>query len=167
MVIETFFKQCFCNPKLKTFFIICKTRFFTSARYTFFGVRHLFCSGQLFWSYSSNTFCIWSWIQNILNLWQLDEWNVDHTDIINFYCVFIKKFCLNYYLWENVFLMIFKNILPIFVLTLRQYGELNHIILCLLDVFLFVFVLVVFGINVMLSWRPFFLSASEYIGIES
>ena len=32
--------------------------------------------------------------------------------------------------------------------------------------FFFVLVLVVFGINVML-WKPFFLSASEYIGIDS
>ena len=28
-------------------------------------------------------------------------------------------------------------------------------------------VLVAFGINVMLSWKPHFLSASEYIGIDS
>ena len=33
--------------------------------------------------------------------------------------------------------------------------------------FLFVLVLVVFGINVTLSWKPLFLSASEYIGIDS
>ena len=32
---------------------------------------------------------------------------------------------------------------------------------------LFVLVLVVFGINVMLSWKPFFLSVSKYIGIDS
>ena len=34
-------------------------------------------------------------------------------------------------------------------------------------VFWFVLVLVVFGINVVLSWKPLFLSASEYIGIDS
>ena len=62
------------------------------------------------------------------------------------------------------FLMSFKNILPTIVLTLRQYGGLNHIILRLR---VFLFVLVVFGINVMLSWKALFLSASEYIGIES
>ena len=33
--------------------------------------------------------------------------------------------------------------------------------------FLFVLVLVAFAINVMLSWKPLFLSPSEYIGIES
>ena len=32
---------------------------------------------------------------------------------------------------------------------------------------LFGSVLVVFGIDVMLSWKPLFLSASEYIGIDS
>ena len=34
-------------------------------------------------------------------------------------------------------------------------------------VFWFVLVLVVFWINVVLSWKPLFLSASEYIGIDS
>ena len=33
--------------------------------------------------------------------------------------------------------------------------------------FLFVLLLVAFGINVMLSWKPFFLSVSKYIGIDS
>ena len=33
--------------------------------------------------------------------------------------------------------------------------------------FLFVLVLVVFGINLMLSLKPLFLSASEYIGVDS
>ena len=69
-------------------------------------------------------------------------------------------------LWK-CFLMNFKNILPTFVLTLRQYGGLNHMILRLRAFFLFVLVLVVFGIHVMLSWKPRFLSASEYIGIDS
>ena len=63
--------------------------------------------------------------------------------------------------------MSFKNILPTFVLTLRQYGGLNHMILRLRVFFLFALVLVVFGINVMLSWKPLFVSASEYIGIDS
>ena len=59
------------------------------------------------------------------------------------------------------FLMNFRNIFPTFVLTLRQYGGLNHMILHLRVFFLFVLVLVVFGINVMLSWKPLFLSASK------
>ena len=63
--------------------------------------------------------------------------------------------------------MSFKNILPTIVLTLKQYGGLNHMILHLRVFFLFVLVLVVFGINVMLSWKPFFLSVSKYIGIDS
>ena len=63
--------------------------------------------------------------------------------------------------------MSFKNILPIFVLTLRQCAELNHTILHLRVFFFFVLVLVSFGINVMLSWKPLFLSASEYTGIDS
>ena len=33
--------------------------------------------------------------------------------------------------------------------------------------FLFVLVLVVFGINLMLSLKPLFLSATEYIGVDS
>ena len=33
--------------------------------------------------------------------------------------------------------------------------------------FLFVLVLVIFVINVMLPWKPLFLSAFEYIGIDS
>ena len=33
--------------------------------------------------------------------------------------------------------------------------------------FLFTLVLVVFGINLMLSLKPLFLSASEYIGVDS
>ena len=65
------------------------------------------------------------------------------------------------------FLMSFKNILPTFVLTLRQYGGLNHMILRLHVFFLFALVLVVIGINATLSWKPYFLSASEYIGIDS
>ena len=40
-------------------------------------------------------------------------------------------------------------------------------ILRLRDFLLFVLVSVVLGINVMLPWRPLFLSASEYIGIGS
>ena len=64
------------------------------------------------------------------------------------------------------FLVSFKNILPTFVLALRQYGRLNHMILRLLDLLLFVLVLVVFGINVM-SWKPRFLSVPKYIGIDS
>ena len=63
------------------------------------------------------------------------------------------------------FLMSFMNILPTFVLTLKQYGGLNHMILRLRVFFLFVLVLVVFEIHVMLPWKPLFLSASEYIGI--
>ena len=63
--------------------------------------------------------------------------------------------------------MRFKNILSTFVMALRQYGGLNHMILHLRVFFLFVLVLVVFGINVMLSWKPFFLSVSKYIGINS
>ena len=63
--------------------------------------------------------------------------------------------------------MNFKNILPTFVLTLRQYGGLRHLILRLLVFLLFVLVLVVFGINVLLSWKPIFPSASDYIGIDS
>ena len=63
--------------------------------------------------------------------------------------------------------MSFKNILPIFVLTLRQCGELNHTILHLRVFFFFFLFLVSFGINVMLSWKPLFLSASEYTGIDS
>ena len=43
----------------------------------------------------------------------------------------------------------------------------DHIILCLCLFFLFVLVSAVFGINVMLSWKPLFLSESEYIGIDS
>ena len=65
------------------------------------------------------------------------------------------------------FLMSFKNILPTFVLTLRQYGGLNHMILRLHVFFLFALVLVVIGIKVTLPWKPCFLSASEYIGIDS
>ena len=63
--------------------------------------------------------------------------------------------------------MSFKNILPTIVLTLRQYGGLNHMILHLRVFFLFVLVLVVFGINLMLSLKPLFLSATEYIGVDS
>ena len=59
--------------------------------------------------------------------------------------------------------MSFKNILPTFVLTLRQYGGWNHMILRLRHFFLFVLVLVVFWINVMFPWKPLFLSASKYI----
>ena len=33
--------------------------------------------------------------------------------------------------------------------------------------FLFILVLVIFGTNLMLSLKPLFLSASEYIGIDS
>ena len=40
-------------------------------------------------------------------------------------------------------------------------------ILRLRDFLLFVLVLVVFGKDVMLSWKPLFLNASEYIGIDS
>ena len=64
-------------------------------------------------------------------------------------------------------LISFKNILPIFDFTLRQHGGLNYMILRLCVFFLLVLVLVVFGINVMLSWKPLFQSASEYIGINS
>ena len=41
-----------------------------------------------------------------------------------------------------MFIISSKNIFPTFVLTLRQYGGLNHVILRLRDFFLFVFVLV-------------------------
>ena len=41
-----------------------------------------------------------------------------------------------------MFLISSKNIFPTFVLTLRKYGGLNHVILRLRDFFLFVFVLV-------------------------
>ena len=63
--------------------------------------------------------------------------------------------------------MRFKNILSTFVLALRQYGGLNHMILHLRVFFLFVLVLVVFGINLMLSLKPLFLSGTEYIGVDS
>ena len=33
--------------------------------------------------------------------------------------------------------------------------------------FLFVLMSVVFGINLMLSWKPLFMSASEYVGIDA
>ena len=56
---------------------------------------------------------------------------------------------------------------PTFVLILRQYRGLNHINLRLRVFFLFILVLAVFEINIMLSWKPLFLSASEYIGIDS
>ena len=56
--------------------------------------------------------------------------------------------------------MSFKNIPPTFVLTLRQFRGLNHLILRLRDFLLIVLVLVVLGINV-------FLSASGYIEIDS
>ena len=49
----------------------------------------------------------------------------------------------------------------------KKYRGLNHVILRLRVFFLFVLVLVVFGINLMLSLKPLFLSASEYIGIDS
>ena len=62
--------------------------------------------------------------------------------------------------------MSFKNIPPMFVVTLRQYRELNHTILHLRDFLLFVLLLLVFRINVILPWKPLFLSASEYIGID-
>ena len=65
------------------------------------------------------------------------------------------------------FLMSFKNILSIFVLILTQYGGLNHMILCLCVFFLFALVSVVSGVNVKLSWKPPFLSASKYIGNNS
>ena len=54
-----------------------------------------------------------------------------------------------------------------FVLTLRQCGGLSHMILCLPDFLLFVLVFVVLGINVILPWKPLFLSAFEYIRIDS
>ena len=63
--------------------------------------------------------------------------------------------------------MSFKCILPAFVLTLRQCGGLNHMVLRLRIFFLFVLVLVVFGINVMLPWKPLFLRGSEYNGVDS
>ena len=56
---------------------------------------------------------------------------------------------------------------PTFVLILRQYRGVNHINLRLRVFFLFILVLAVFEINIMLSWKPLFLSASEYIGIDS
>ena len=56
--------------------------------------------------------------------------------------------------------MSFKNIPLTFVLTLRQFRGLNHLILRLRDFLLIVLVLVVLGINV-------FLSASGYIEIDS
>ena len=56
---------------------------------------------------------------------------------------------------------------PTFVLILRQYRGLNHINLRLRVFFLFILVLAVFEINIMLSWKPLFLSPSEYIGIDS
>ena len=56
---------------------------------------------------------------------------------------------------------------PTFVLILRHYRGLNHINLRLRVFFLFILVLAVFEINIMLSWKPLFLSASEYIGIDS
>ena len=40
-------------------------------------------------------------------------------------------------------------------------------ILCLRVFFLFVLVLFAFVINVMFSWKPIFLNASEYFGIDS
>ena len=66
-----------------------------------------------------------------------------------------------------MFLMSLEKILSTFVLTLGQYRRWNHLILCLCDLLLSVLVLVVFGINVMMSWKPLFLSPSEYIGMDS
>ena len=56
--------------------------------------------------------------------------------------------------------MSFKNIPPAFVLTLRKFGGLNHVILRLRDFLLIILVLVVLGINN-------FLGASGYIEIDS
>ena len=81
--------------------------------------------------------------------------------------MFLLKILFKILPLEKCFLMSFKNIIPIFVLTLGQYGRLNHMILRLRVFFLFLLALVVFGINVMLSWKLLFLSASEYIGMDS
>ena len=80
--------------------------------------------------------------------------------------MFLLKILFKLLPLRKCFLMSFKNILLTFLLTLRQYGGLNHMILHLRVFFFFVLVLVVFGINVMLSWKPLFLGASEYIGID-
>ena len=81
--------------------------------------------------------------------------------------MFLLKILFKLLPLRKCFLMSFKNIYPTFVLTLRQYGGLNHMILCLRVFFLFFLLLGVLGINVMLSWKPIFLTASEYIGIDS
>ena len=70
--------------------------------------------------------------------------------------VFLLKVLFKRLTLGKCFLVSFKDILPTLVLTLRQYGGLNHTILHLIDFLLFVLVLVVFGINLMMSWKPFF-----------
>ena len=70
--------------------------------------------------------------------------------------VFLLKVLFKRLTLGKCFLVSFKDILPTLVLTLRQCGGLNHIILHLIDFLLFVLVLVVFGINLMMSWKPFF-----------
>ena len=63
-----------------------------------------------------------------------------------------------------------KNILPPILLTFQKIWKIkklyDFLFMCFFVLF-FVLVLVAFEINAMLSWKMLFLSASDYIGIES
>ena len=82
--------------------------------------------------------------------WPVSRWHISRS----YRFVAEITFKLLPFLERKVFLMCLKNSLPAFVLALRQYWGLNHMILRLRDFLLFVLVPVVLGINVMLPWKP-------------
>ena len=123
-------------------------------------VRHLFCSEQLSLDLQLEAYSVFVTRFKILLLCNEMMNEMLPIQLQLTFIVFLLKISLKLLPLGKCFLMGFKNFLPTFFLTQRKYGGLNHMILRLCHFFLFVLVLMVFGVNVMLSWKPIFLSAS-------
>ena len=169
-MVETFvvicklcFERCFCKTKAYIATFICAT-FATSAWYIRLGIRHLFCNGLYSNISQLHSYSVFLGHNNLL----LCDEIIDDMLLMQLqltFTMFLLEILCNLLDFGKCCFNNFRNVLPIFVLMLREKRGLNEIILLFCYFLLVLSLVFIFGMKTKGSLTPLSFNASEYIGV--